>query len=515
MPRLNDSRIRQWAANQIGGFRNIRHRYVQYARVLEEVLSQSTKACAPTAVVQARAKSISSFAEKALRKRNEFNNPVGQFTDLCGARVITQTPEEVDAVADLVKSSFTIDWANSVDASKRLRPTEFGYRSVHYIVQMKSGAFPNERVDVSPPRTVYPDMHSAMKAEVQIRTWLEHAWADFSHDRSYKSAFHVPEKWSRELASVAAVLEEADKTFSRISNGLKAYASNYGSYLNQEQMREELRLLEVVLEHERNPMVAARIGKLAIALGEWETAVDVLSRFRTSNYPPLLRDLGIATCKLHRKRPRSRPYKRGQRLLTNAIALACRDTDAIASLAGTWRPVDVKKAHELYRRAFEIDPSDPYPLGNYIEHELVLHKNVDALAPFKPAIAAAARRRRDQADVGMDLPWAYFDIGRFQLLLGEPFESLAAYAKAIQVSTHDWMISTSLGSLDSLECVGKELKGYDWARRLLVLGRAAKFPTWESLSAAKAFRSPDCGRFSGPVVVVAGGCDPRTTKELD
>src|ERR1019366_7282591 len=97
---------------------------------------------APLAIVNARVKSLASFADKILRKRPLYvdpkdpqpPDPLVRMTDLCGGRVITQTADEVVAVCAWIKQAFDIDWANSEDASQRLKPTEFGYRSVHYIV---------------------------------------------------------------------------------------------------------------------------------------------------------------------------------------------------------------------------------------------------------------------------------------------------------------------------------------------------------------------------------------------
>ena len=100
------------------------------------------RSIAPLALIEARAKSVASFAEKILRKRKAYMHPKGtlpadpwlRMTDLCGGRVIAQTSDQVRAVCQFIEEAFAIDWSNSEDVSQRLRPTEFGYRSVHYIV---------------------------------------------------------------------------------------------------------------------------------------------------------------------------------------------------------------------------------------------------------------------------------------------------------------------------------------------------------------------------------------------
>jgi len=134
-----------------------------------------------------------------------------------------------------------------VDVSQRLKPSEFGYRSIHYIVQFKHGVFPSKEIPVEIPEELYPYGSTPMKAEIQVRTVTEHAWAGFVHDRVYKSAFTIPPKWERELAVLAGMLEQTDQSFARIQSGLRTYAANYGAYLNEEQLQGEIDILESVL----------------------------------------------------------------------------------------------------------------------------------------------------------------------------------------------------------------------------------------------------------------------------
>ena len=212
------------------------------------------------------------------------------MTDLCGGRVITQTLDEVRAVCDFIEKHFVIDSANSVDVSQRLKPSEFGYRSVHYIVQFKREVFPTRDIPVDVPEELYPDESNPMKAEIQVRTVLEHAWAGFVHDRVYKSAFTIPPRWERELAGLAGSLEQTDQSFTRIQSGLKTYVASYGSYLNEEQLKSEIGILESVLTCDpQNPDLAYRLGKLAMELGDWQKAIDIFSKYEHTGYQPILR----------------------------------------------------------------------------------------------------------------------------------------------------------------------------------------------------------------------------------
>jgi ppGpp synthetase/RelA/SpoT-type nucleotidyltranferase/KaiC/GvpD/RAD55 family RecA-like ATPase len=488
-------------------------RYQLYAETLSQVFEKAKKKYAPLAIVQARPKAISSFAEKILRK-NIYMDPVSEMTDLCGARIVTHISEEVKQMCEFIEKNFAIDWDNSVDVSQRLKPTEFGYRSVHYIVQFKEGVFPNKEVPVDIPKELFE-----LKAEIQVRTILEHSWADFSHDMSYKGAFKIPAKWERELAGLAASLESADHTFSRIHEGLRLYASNYGAYLSKQQIQDEVNLQQLVLENDpKNVDTAHRIGKLWLSVGEWQNAIDMLSKYVDSGYLPLLRDLGVALCKKHKDNKHSLEYLQGQKYLEAASAPPSQDVDALTSLAGTYKETDEAKVRDLHRQAFMIDPTNPYVLGNYLESEIVNRRDVSILTLMNPLIEAAIKRCFDQAEVGINVPWVYFDIGTFYLLLNKPYDSLEAYAKAIQMSLNEWVMETTLKTIDRLAIVQDQLTGYQWAKQLLLIGLAAKFPSTESGKAVLKQLNKQASAASKPieepVVVVAGGCDSKVEAKI-
>jgi ppGpp synthetase/RelA/SpoT-type nucleotidyltranferase len=294
--------VNDWVQVNVDRYAKVHGDYKLFADVLAKVLGIAARKLAPLAIVQARPKSIPSFAEKIIRKRHLYKDPLADMTDLCGGRVIAHTAEQVHAVCKFIEQHFTIDWDNSDDVSQRLRPTEFGYRSVHYIVSFKPGEFPGKDIPVEIPEVLFQGTDPAdraLKAEIQVRTILEHAWADISHDMAYKTGFKVPARILRDFAAVAAVLEGTDREFARIHDGLRAYASEYGRYLKPDEIRAEIEQLDLVLGYDReNADLATRIATLAMAVGDWQRAVDVLTPYRSSDHQPALRTLGVALCKL-------------------------------------------------------------------------------------------------------------------------------------------------------------------------------------------------------------------------
>ncbi len=537
-----------WMRRQVEEFKRQYTNYKLFADVLANVLSYVAKKLAPLAIVQTRPKAVASFAEKCQRKRAKYDDAINQFTDLCGGRIIVHTADEVKAISAFIEQHFTIDIENSIDVSQRLKPTEFGYRSVHYIISFKPCVFPSKDIPVEIPPVLYDhQLFPNHRAEVQVRTILEHAWADLDHDLEYKSGFEIPAKWKREFAGVAAMLETADKSFSRIKEGLKTYASSYGSYMTEERMLEELKLLEIILEFDKeNAEVAGRIGKLAMTLGDWQKAEAVLSPFLDSGYPGILRDLGVAKCKLHRTKPGSKEFKLGQHFLEQACGDPVEDIDAVASLAGSWKGINDENARALYRKAFLLDPSNPYPLENYLDLEIAEARDVSAISLLAPVIETAIKRCCDQAEVGVNLPWAYYMMGKFFLLLNEPYKSLDAYAKAIELSNTLWVIDSAIKSIDRLKVVSSHMKGYEWVWRLLLIGKviftnkkarelseAAALPENSSKNAdslkaikektreaklalekLKKLAIKPGGSFEGQVVILAGGCDPSVEEQI-
>ena len=94
------------------------------------------------------------------------------------------------------------------------RQGRFGYSSRHLLVA------------VDPVKGV-PAAYETLKgrsASVQVRTILQHAWAEFEHDVRYKGTIpeeHVPDL-DRRFTLAAGLLELADREFSEIRDTLQA-----------------------------------------------------------------------------------------------------------------------------------------------------------------------------------------------------------------------------------------------------------------------------------------------------
>lgn len=338
---------RNWHLNQVNKFLKVRPKYETLTKILALVLEDISKQAAPFAVVQVRAKKTDSFAEKAVRKAAKYTDPVNQLTDLCGGRVITHTQAQVDRVSALILEKFFI--FEKEDVGSRLKTGEFGYLSHHYIVQLnpQTNYGPKVAALLKENGLSIADL-SPLKAEVQVRTLLQHAWADMIHDRLYKNEFKVPLQWHRISSRLAAVLEDADQAFERLTGGVDAYKSYFGAYMNKQQMADEIDLLKAILESSPdNPDIALRLAKIAHAAGDFKTIIDTLEKnerpldnISVGVHPCLLRELGNALCRDNENDSQCAAFKRGQAYLEQAVALNPGDADTIALLAASWEPRD-------------------------------------------------------------------------------------------------------------------------------------------------------------------------------
>lgn len=158
-----------------------------------------------------RAKTIDSFGDKSATpsegnpNRPKYEHPVSQITDLAGVRIITYFLSTEEGIDQIIGSQF--DVVEKTDRSELLQQEErLGYHSVHYLVKLKAS------------RRGLPEYarFGDLIAEIQVRTILQHAWAEIEHDIQYKSATALPKEIRRRFMTLAGLLEVADREFQAI-----------------------------------------------------------------------------------------------------------------------------------------------------------------------------------------------------------------------------------------------------------------------------------------------------------
>jgi putative GTP pyrophosphokinase len=201
----------------VEAYREVRDRFEECAQAVRSVLrAVLDEERLKVQIVEARAKSVKSLREKAERpakenaKKPKYPDPLSDITDLAGVRVVVYLLGDADQVGRLIYHEFEVLQKHSPIG--RLGPG--GYQSTHYLVRFKV------------PRSQLPEYERFhdLTVEIQVRTVLQHAWAEIEHGMVYKP--EGPEDAAgadvgTRLLEVVGALRMADREFQRIDTESK------------------------------------------------------------------------------------------------------------------------------------------------------------------------------------------------------------------------------------------------------------------------------------------------------
>lgn len=195
-------------------YQAVRQQYQDCAEAAESVLKAALEAASIRVhTLESRAKDPESLARKASLPSEQdpaqpkYTEPLRQITDLAAIRVITFLLDDVDKVNAQVEEQFNV--SEKVNKSGLLVEQEkLGYHSVHYLVGF------------TPERLAMPEYarHRDLVIEIQVRTILQHAWAEIEHDIQYKAIETIPAVIRRRFMALAGLLEIADREFQAVSD---------------------------------------------------------------------------------------------------------------------------------------------------------------------------------------------------------------------------------------------------------------------------------------------------------
>ncbi len=202
------------------------------AKLIREIVTEIVRhTSALVHVVTARAKTLESVRGKLRRK--DYPDPDRQMTDLIGVRVITYYRDDVDRVVTRLQESLEVNSQESVDKRVQLGLRDFGYRSVHLIARLN----PNQ------VRTPSYQILRDRWFEIQVRSILEHVWAEIEHEIVFKSGITYPEEIDRRFASLAGTLELLDNEFLALRDQRNALIDRYR--LIYEQKKDKRKFFDV------------------------------------------------------------------------------------------------------------------------------------------------------------------------------------------------------------------------------------------------------------------------------
>lgn len=158
--------------------------------------------------VTTRIKTWASLKAKARKRREDdslaYPDPWKDIHDVVGVRVTVFHSTEIPVALAALTESFTV--LRSVDKAAETRIAGgFGYGSHHLVLEVNEGD--DDLAD-----------YAGMTFEVQVRTVLQHAWAEFEHDIRYKRGEGpLDPQVDRAFTLAAGLIELADQQFDQIA----------------------------------------------------------------------------------------------------------------------------------------------------------------------------------------------------------------------------------------------------------------------------------------------------------
>ncbi len=156
-----------------------------------------------------RPKDTSSFIDKAFH-RKKYDNPYDDVEDKVGVRFVVLLTSDVRLVGKAIEQcGFIVSKDKDYEADRERLPLEFSYQSDHFVVRPKT--------DIVEGEWTFP---AGMPCEIQVRTLLQHAHSELTHDRVYKGQKEAPPKVKRNVARSMALIEAADDFFEQVVTDL-------------------------------------------------------------------------------------------------------------------------------------------------------------------------------------------------------------------------------------------------------------------------------------------------------
>ena len=158
-----------------------------------------------------RLKEVKSLVDKALFRQKDYANPYDDITDKVGLRFVVLLTSDIKKIEQVINGSphWTCSKDRDYEEERNAKPLEFAYQSVHYIVRAKH--------DITAETISIPKY---TPCEIQVRTLLQHAHCELTHDSIYKNKNTASTRTLRTVAKSMALIEAADDFFEIVMEDL-------------------------------------------------------------------------------------------------------------------------------------------------------------------------------------------------------------------------------------------------------------------------------------------------------
>ena len=172
-----------------------------------------------------RVKKLESLLDKAFHRGKPYTDPYAQITDKVGVRFVVLLVNDIRFIEGILAEWGDITYSKDRDyEQERLEnPLEFTYQSVHYVVRA-TRAIQHGSIQIA----------EGTPCEIQIRTLLQHAHSELTHDSIYKptSAVKTDPTVLRVVARSMALIEATDECFDNVVEKLKEMERPYRESLH-------------------------------------------------------------------------------------------------------------------------------------------------------------------------------------------------------------------------------------------------------------------------------------------
>lgn len=201
---------------------NLFPQYDQFRKQLKQLFKTLIGPLDIEFIIESRTKNPEHFRKKISRPEKHYADPLKDVTDLAGVRLILQRVADAKRIVDLVESEFDVDKDNSIYKNE-LEVDKLGYLPLAQLV-----------IEVAQNRVSLTEWSpfKGFKAEIQIRTILQHAWDVISRRYDYQVEADVPPQVRRRLLRLSALFELGDDELERfafeVSKQIEQYQETLG-----------------------------------------------------------------------------------------------------------------------------------------------------------------------------------------------------------------------------------------------------------------------------------------------
>lgn len=151
-----------------------------------------------------RLKDNNSLVTKAFHRGKRYKNPYDEITDKVGIRFVLLLNSDIKKLDEIIEGCelWSAQKDRDYEAERIEKPYEFDYQSMHYILRSNHNSI-----------SLCDGVFEGIPCEVQVRTILQHAYAELTHDTIYKPKISISPKIKRISAKSMALIEATSDYF--------------------------------------------------------------------------------------------------------------------------------------------------------------------------------------------------------------------------------------------------------------------------------------------------------------